>query len=104
MRRCAKKGCGVILLDTDETCPVCGGDTEYAGTGKMEKQKYDPNEARVVVRRKRGSRLGTLILLIIGGFLIYYAYGQIAGSDTPDKPDTRYGDGLLEYLTREKKK
>ena len=92
MRRCARPGCGVILTDRDESCPVCGGETVDAGSGKIEKQNHD--EPSPVIRRRRGGCCGVLVAVVFASVALYYLYVRILESDGP-KMSSTWADKLI---------
>ena len=95
MRRCARPGCGVILKDTDQQCPVCGGETVDAGSGKMEKQSYD--EPSPVIRRRRGGCCGVLIAVVFASVVLYVLYERILASDDPTM-DAGWANRLIDMV------
>ncbi len=97
MRQCNKRGCGVILLDTDMTCPVCGSETVDVGPLKKERQ-YEDAAPLPLIRRKRGSRIVALVVLVVGGWLAYYAWQQIQ-TGQPTTFDSSLGTRLIEKIT-----
>lgn len=97
MRTCLNPACGVILLDTDERCPVCNSMTADAGSGKMEKPVH--NEPRIVVRRRSGSRFVALLFVALVGVLFYFFYKHVR-SEQVTPIQTEWGNRFMETLIR----
>jgi rRNA maturation protein Nop10 len=98
MRRCVRQGCGVVLLDTDETCPVCGGETVNAGTPKIEKQPHY-NEPRVAFRHKRASWLTVLLGFIVAAIILYMFYTRILETAGDAQKGDTSGAKLIDMLS-----
>ena len=84
-----------MLLDTDATCPVCGSEAQDVGPVKQEKQPFD--EVRIAFPKRRGSRIGCLISVIVGGAVLYFAWQKISGNESPGFT-SELGNRLIEII------
>jgi hypothetical protein len=84
-----------MLLDTDTVCPVCGSSTEDVGSPKQEKQQH--SETRIAFPRRRGSRIGCLLSMAVGGAVLYFAWQKITGTETPGFT-SEWGNKLIDII------
>lgn len=99
MRRCTKRTCNVILLDSDVACPVCGSDTVDAGSPQKTKQSYDNEPTRIAIPRRRISLVSGVFWLIVATAVLYYVYTHLINVPAPEV-DGSVGQRFLDRLTR----
>jgi hypothetical protein len=84
-----------MLLDTDANCPVCGSEAMDVGPAKQERQPFD--EVRIAFPKRRGSRIGCLISVIVGGAVLYFSWQKISGNEAPGFT-SEWGNKLIDII------
>lgn len=92
-----------MLMDSDMVCPVCGGETEYVGSGKMQKQDYG-KDMRIAIPRRRTSCIGVIIGIAVASAILYYSYRRLMGAPTNVPADPAAATKFFDKLQQNRQK